>query len=143
MRLRPFIGALALCVFAAPGAHALEQHTWRDRVVVVFAARDNATVAEQRTHTKQAEEALAERDMSVVAVVADKVEHWFGEERGDSDPAAIRARFKVPADQAFLVLLVGKDGEVKWRTEKPTDLEDAIALVDTMPMRQREKGEGG
>jgi hypothetical protein len=76
-------------------------------------------------------------------VVADKVEHWFGEERGDSDAAAIRARFKVPADQGFLVLLVGKDGEVKWRTEKPTDLEDAIALVDTMPMRQREKGEGG
>jgi hypothetical protein len=81
--------------------------------------------------------------MSVLAVIGgDKVEHWFGQDRG-GEAAAIRARFKVPAEQGFVVMLVGKDGEVKWRTEKPTDLEEAIALVDTMPMRQREKGEGG
>ncbi len=140
MRLRPFIGALALCVFAAPGAQALEPYTWRDRVVVVFAPRADATLTEQRTHTKAAEEALAERDMSVVAVIGtDRVEHWFGPDRG-GNAADIRARFKVPAEQGFAVLLVGKDGEVKWRTDKPTDLEEAIALVDTMPMRQRETG---
>ena len=144
MRLRPFLGGLAFCVFAAASgsAGALEQHTWRERVLVVFSARADATLAEQRKLTTAAEEALAERDMSVVAVVGDTVEHWFGQDRG-GDASDIRTRFKIGPEQAFSVLLIGKDGEVKWRTEKPSDLEEAIALVDTMPMRQREKGEGG
>ncbi|WP_265499986.1 DUF4174 domain-containing protein [Paracoccus beibuensis] len=39
---------------------------------------------------------------------------------------------------AFRVLLIGKDGGVKLRRDRPVDASEIIGLIDTMPMRQRE-----
>jgi len=35
------------------------------------------------------------------------------------------------------VILIGKDGEVKFREQLPVDLSDILAVIDAMPMRQR------
>ena len=39
---------------------------------------------------------------------------------------------------AFEVLLIGKDGGVKLRRDKPVAAFEITALIDTMPMRQDE-----
>ena len=51
---------------------------------------------------------------------------------------SIRARFQVE-DSEFAVVLVGKDGGEKFRTNKPVSVLKLDALVDAMPMGAREK----
>ncbi|MEM6901834.1 MAG: DUF4174 domain-containing protein [Pseudomonadota bacterium] len=50
---------------------------------------------------------------------------------------ALQQRFRVGADD-FVVILVGKDGGEKARWTSPVAMEEVYALIDRMPMRQRE-----
>ncbi len=44
----------------------------------------------------------------------------------------------------FAAVLVGKDGTVKHRFDKPVEPDEIYALIDEMPMRRREmRGRGG
>jgi hypothetical protein len=38
----------------------------------------------------------------------------------------------------FIVLLIGKDGSVKHRTNKLLPVDELFAIIDVMPMRKRE-----
>lgn len=40
---------------------------------------------------------------------------------------------------SFALRLIGKDGSVKLSSETATSMTDVYSLIDTMPMRQREK----
>jgi Domain of unknown function (DUF4174) len=56
-----------------------------------------------------------------------------------SEMNAIRERFAIgPAD--FVVVLVGKDGNEKFRTKKPISVLKLDDLVDAMPMGRQESG---
>ena len=43
----------------------------------------------------------------------------------------------------FVVLLVGKDGGEKFRSETPVPAQEVFRRIDAMPMRRREVGGGG
>lgn len=49
----------------------------------------------------------------------------------------LRQRYAVTPD-AFTVVLVGKDGGEKWRTDDVPDLKVVYSVIDGMPMRSRE-----
>ena len=53
---------------------------------------------------------------------------------------SLRKRFSIKSGQCT-VILIGKDGEVKFREQLPVDLSDILAVIDAMPMRQREMRE--
>jgi hypothetical protein len=57
----------------------------------------------------------------------------LGQERAKK----IRSRFQI-SREGFEILLIGKDGTVKLRSDKPVSSEDLFALIDSMPMRKRE-----
>ena len=57
------------------------------------------------------------------------------------DTTSLRERYGVEKDD-FIVVLVGKDGTAKERLEEPMKPADLFAMVDAMPMRQREMREG-
>ncbi len=65
----------------------------------------------------------------------------------DSQPASIekwrglRSTFHVDA-RRFTVILVGKDGGEKLRSNAPITIEKLDALIDAMPMRQQEMRDG-
>jgi len=40
-----------------------------------------------------------------------------------------------------MVILIGKDGELKLRKELPVELSEIFSVIDAMPMRQREMRE--
>ena len=54
----------------------------------------------------------------------------------------LRDRFEVPQD-AFRVVLVGKDGIEKRRDPDPVTTRAIFDTIDAMPMRQREMQESG
>jgi hypothetical protein len=56
---------------------------------------------------------------------------------GSNDYRLLSQRFSVSGTD-FRFVLVGKDGEPKLKTGKPT-LEPLFTLIDAMPIRQRER----
>lgn len=103
----------------------LDAARWNLRPVLVFApSGEHPDFLRQEELLAMDAEGLAERDVRVVRVL------------GDSD-AALRTRFRAPMAE-FAVILVGKDGGEKLRSSEPVTTGELFALIDTMPMRQRE-----
>ncbi len=46
--------------------------------------------------------------------------------------------WRIPADKAFILLLVGRDGREKFRSYKPVSAAAIFNIVDAMPMRIQE-----
>jgi hypothetical protein len=140
--MKSLLGAVIIAVFAC-GAQAqtlfspdfplvfrqavdtdLSEFKWKQRPVLVFAdsANDPAFI-EQIELLAQRPEALTERDVVVIV---------------DTDPearSAIRLRMR---PRGFMLVLVGKDGDLKIRKPFPQDVREITASIDKMNIRQRE-----
>ncbi len=102
----------------------LDAYRWKKRPVLIFApSPDDPAFVEQSALLHAAREELLERD---VVVLIDTAPHEDG---------ALRRGLGV---LGFEVLLVGKDGGVKLRVQKPITAEELSAEIDAMPMRRRE-----
>ncbi len=115
----------------------LDSFKGHNRLLVVFAKDENdERLKQQQTLIRDHEKAMSERDMrlftvlgSATAAVGGKPEDW-------------QARFAVEKD-AFVAVLVGKDGTEKTRWNSPVSWEVLQAEIDAMPMRQGEMAAGG
>lgn len=139
--MRPLLAAAALvAAFAAPAfAAGLDAYLWKSRPVIVFAPeRDQPEAADQLKRLAAARATLEDRDMPVFVVTRRQVSQLSG----GRAPATLNAQdlrktYGV-ADDAFAVVLVGKDGGEKLRSAEPVEAARLTDLVDTMPMRQGE-----
>ncbi|MFC3692439.1 DUF4174 domain-containing protein [Chenggangzhangella methanolivorans] len=139
--MRPLLAAAALvAAFAAPAfAAGLDAYLWKSRPVIVFAPeRDQPEAADQLKRLAAARATLEDRDMPVFVVTRRQVSPLSG----GRAPATLNAQdlrktYGV-ADDAFAVVLVGKDGGEKLRSAEPVEAARLTDLVDTMPMRQGE-----
>jgi hypothetical protein len=114
------------------------------RPVLIFASPGDMRATEQYTALLQHGDASHDRQVHVILVTALPITHVEG---GGADPAtsiatpaeqeALRKRFHVRPD-AFAVILVGKDGGEKMRSDKPIPWETLESTIDAMPMRQTE-----
>ncbi|MEO1275268.1 MAG: DUF4174 domain-containing protein [Pseudomonadota bacterium] len=120
-------------------AEPLAQYAWEARPVVVF-AKD----AGDRDLGRQLAELAAypaervSRQMPVIAVIGARVS--VDGVPSKIDATALRRHYGV-SQAAFAVLLIGKDTGVKLRRETSVSAATLFALIDTMPMRQRERDE--
>ncbi len=53
---------------------------------------------------------------------------------------SLRKKFSIMPGQ-HMVILIGKDGELKLRKQLPVELSEIFSVIDAMPMRQREMRE--
>ena len=118
----------------------LDAYRWQNRIVVIFADQDTREdLARQYQMMLIESDGMRDRDLIVVTVETDLVEI-----DGVANPTIradrLRDAFNVPK-QGYSTLLVGKDGGVKLRSRQPVTTEDLFALIDGMPMRQREMRE--
>ena len=58
-----------------------------------------------------------------------------------AEAADLRVHYRVTADD-FLIVLIGKDGGEKFRSDRPDVLQDMFRLIDTMPIRREEMRDG-
>jgi len=66
-----------------------------------------------------------------------------GETMKQEEARELRSAFSV-ADDAFAVILIGRDGSEKARWTEPVSAQEIFGKVDAMPMRQDEvKAKGG
>lgn len=123
-----FLIAMALLAACVPAfAQHLTEYLGKHRVIVTFSA--GKSVPDRLLLTKQIEHNQCEfnsRDLVHIDLLA-----------GSNDYRQLSQRFSVTGKDFELVLL-GKDGEVKLITRNPS-LEAVFAMIDAMPMRQRER----
>ncbi|MEM6465797.1 MAG: DUF4174 domain-containing protein [Pseudomonadota bacterium] len=102
----------------------LDSMLWVSRPIIVFAESERDPRLQQQVEIFAAQQAaLDERDVVVII---------------DTDPESeLRTRFR-PRD--FMFVLVGKDGEVKYRKPRPVPVREISRVIDRMPMRRREMG---
>ena len=131
---------MMVSVASGKGEHQvdLSSHQGKNRLLMLFAPSEDAPIYQSFKEQLQ-RRAQEVRDRDVVTL------HLFesGEGRLDVLPLhkeqvlSSRKRFSIDKGQCT-VILIGKDGEVKFREELPIDLSDVFAVIDAMPMRQRE-----
>ena len=127
--MRPILTALLVCLAGTALATDLNQPSlaelkWQSRPIVIFGdAPGDPRVIQQLSAFEARSEELEERDVVIIV---------------DTDPdtlSDLRRSFR-PRD--FMVVLVGKDGEVKYRKPSPVTVREIMRLIDRMPMRQQE-----
>ncbi|WP_322865645.1 DUF4174 domain-containing protein [Aquicoccus sp. G2-2] len=110
---------------AAPsGTNDFTQFLWTKRPLVIFADNPNdPSFVEQMALLEKRPEPLAERD--VVLLI-------------DTDPAAKSALREKFRPHGFMLVLLGKDGEMYLRKPLPWDVRELSHSIDKMPLRLQE-----
>ena len=107
----------------------LESLLWVARPVIVFAdTPEDPRFKEQIDLLTARSEELLERDVIVIA---------------DTDRSAMSEIRQKLRPRGFMLVLLGKDGQVKLRKPAPWDVRELTRVIDKMPMRQQELRDGG
>jgi hypothetical protein len=120
------------------GVLNLESYAWKNRIVLLFSDSDsNPDLEVQIREFLSDKEGLEQRDLKIF-----KISH--GESAIDlltQDTLRmkhnLRSKYKVD-DAGFYVVLIGKDGSVKFRDSNFASKEKLFAIIDAMPMRKAE-----
>lgn len=127
----------------------LDRYQGKNRLLFVFAAsRKDPSYQEQVNQLAAEAEAFAERDLLLVCLFEQgesgiMIPGGLGGEPksvqaiSQEDASRLRKQFDVSPD-AFVVVLVGKDGTEKRRNKAPCNAETIYADIDAMPTRRRE-----
>lgn len=134
---------------------SMQQFHWKNRPLVVFAPSvGNDAYAEQLRRLEDAAPGLADRDMVVIhalggtgpsTTAAGYIELFETstprrQTLRAADVDSLRDSYRVD-EQQYAVLLIGKDGGVKLRSDEPVTTAELFSLIDSMPMRRREMRE--
>jgi hypothetical protein len=116
----------------------LDELRWKNRILLLFSpSESDPTYRSQKQELASRFQEGIERDLLILEIL----EH--GESRAGervlSEKAveAIRRRFGVRSG-LFHLFLIGKDGTVKLRSDKPVAAQDIFGLIDSLPMRRQE-----
>ena len=142
------IASLLASPLAAPasaqGADPLAALKGEKRIVLLFSkSRSLAALDRQEAEFRERRPDVRERDMVVFTVPgSDPVQDAIGYERLPYGATRALRRRYAPEGTGLTVVLIGKDGGEKARWERAVDPDEVFALIDAMPMRQREMREG-
>ncbi|WP_281983291.1 DUF4174 domain-containing protein [Thalassorhabdomicrobium marinisediminis] len=105
-------------------ALTLEDFMWRARPVVVFADNPNDPRYQQQLELlAERPDDLADRDVIVIV---------------DTDPSAASALRTRLRPRGFMLVIMGKDGQVELRKPAPWSAREISRSIDKMPLRQQE-----
>jgi len=119
-------------------AVSLDDYRWQNRLLVLSSpAPGDANFARQLQQVAATDREFAERDLVLIRLETGGTSLAGERELDATQVEEMRTALGIDAG-AFAVLLIGKDGTVKLSKNTPVPPDDIYALIDTMPMRQRE-----
>jgi hypothetical protein len=123
-------------------AAELGDYLWKSRPLVLFAPTDNdPRLAETLDRIDASRCDVVDRDMVIGVVVAEGNSTLDGQAIGFEEAQRLKNRYAI-GENAYTVLLIGKDGGEKLRLNEVPDLGAIFAVIDGMPMRSREASGG-
>jgi hypothetical protein len=116
----------------------MEDYRWKNRPVLVFGpAESDVRYRRQMQEFVGQDTELPDRDIVLFVLLWDGPRSINGQSLTASASDPLWHQFEVASD-SFAVILVGKDGGVKLRSEEPVAAARIFDLIDGMPMRQAE-----
>ena len=129
---------LSMIVFGVLGsstlyAQQLDQYRWKNRVLLVFAPDFQDQRLKSQLSLFDAHRAgLAERDLKILVLNPGGNEAFSA-----AATKHLYQTYKIEKD-AFVLILIGKDGGEKLRKTQPLAVATLFGTIDAMPMRQAE-----
>lgn len=121
-------------------AAELSDYRWESRPLLVFAPKQSdPRLAETLSRIETTQCDFTGRDMVLGVVVPEGNSTLDGQAVEADEARRLMDQFAI-GDNAFSVVLIGKDGGEKLRVDEVPDLRTVYAVVDGMPMRSREMG---
>jgi hypothetical protein len=118
----------------------LKYFQWKNRILLIFAPSAEDPVCRLLAAELNAQIAgVRERDLLIGEFFEAGPNRFAGASLAPESAEALRRQFAVRKG-APTVILIGKDGEVKLRREGSVQAAEIFALIDSMPMRQKEMG---
>lgn len=115
-----------------------EDYLWQNRLVLVFSPRaDDGRLSRQREYFAETADGLKTRDIVQWEFVYLESVTVNGTQKVHLSTNPFYNEFDMGI-RDFAVILIGKDGEIKHRTDKPIASQELFSIIDAMPMRQRE-----
>ena len=116
----------------------LRNFEWKNRVLVIGGSESK--FQNQFDYLKVNKNEFTDRDMIVILINKDGSKISYDGLKNfkklDYESASfIRKRFNF---KDFRLILIGKDGGVKYRTNEPVKINKIFELIDKMPMRMQE-----
>ncbi|MEP0548149.1 MAG: DUF4174 domain-containing protein [Rhodothermales bacterium] len=134
------VGTAALGQPATPDPMPFDpaDHRWTHRLLYVFApSDDHPDLVAQRQSATGFVDGFRDRDLLFVSVLDRGESRADGRAIDAASAQALREAYGIEPG-AFAVVLVGKDGTAKRRSDAPVAIEVLFQQIDGMPMRQRE-----
>ena len=134
-----FLALISFSACAKGGVkEMMEAYLWQKRVLVIFSPSvENPDFQQQNEMLSTVQAGLNERDMVIWRIVADHSVSIDGARKAQLGTPRFYRYFKTD-ENAYTVILLGKDGEEKLRQYETVSEASLFSLIDAMPMRQRE-----
>ncbi len=119
----------------------LSTYRGANRLLLVFApSASDGRAGRQRELLEGRRAGLEHRDLLEFRLVEDGPGEAENGPVSPRESARLRRAFDV-VDGSFALVLVGKDGGAKFRSDEPLPARDIFDRIDAMPMRRREMRE--
>lgn len=116
----------------------LSDYQWQNRILLVFAPSTDSFQYRQQMQAWQADAAgTNNRHLKLVQILETGESQVDGRSLSSASAERLRQQFGIPPEE-FAVILVGKDGTEKQRSQTPIDSAMLFGTIDAMPMRQQE-----
>jgi len=120
-------------------ASLLDDYQWERRPLLIFSPNgSHPELVSIRDQLSESACEVKDRDMVIGTLIEGHSSDLDGKLLSREEQEGLREELRVAAGQ-FQLLLIGKDGAEKFRSEASSDLTEIFDLIDGMPMRQQEK----
>lgn len=116
----------------------LDDYTWKNRIVLVFADQNSSALLKQQVdHLLTDKPGLIDRNLLVFSIPTN--ENIKEVVQGDSFRVndVLESQYN-RKQHNFYVVLIGKDGGVKYKSDSLLESQRLYGIIDAMPMRQAE-----
>lgn len=118
------------------GLNSLEPFEWENRVLIVFTDEGNHQRLANQLHRDKL--LVDDRDMLWFVVDGNRVETNYAGRLDGSFAQTMVQQFQTGVNGPLEVVLIGKDGGVKYRANRLEADEIYFEIIDVMPMRRNE-----
>lgn len=116
----------------------LKDYQWKNRVLLVFSPEDSEfTLTSQYKVYDKHQAGFDDRDLLIFHISDLDIPDEFGTPVPTDRHPELKKRFGIPEGE-FTIILIGKDGTEKLRSNDVLTNDKLFGVIDAMPMRQRE-----
>jgi len=113
-------------------------YQWENRLLIIYSTGNQPSFTTQKDSFIEARNSYEARDLLVLQLNDEAIFNTYNKQKLSIDVEAAKAFLSLEAQENFKVFLIGKDGSIKLRSDRPIINEKLFATIDAMPMRQQE-----